>query len=363
MKKIAVIGAGNGGLAVAGDVALRGHEVRVMDMNPSVIEPIAKTGAIEVTGKIEGRGRVAMATTSLSDVARGADVIMVVVTANAHGQVAEALAPHVTDDQIVLLHPGGAGGALELTATFRRLGVVSHPIIAEVESFLFGSKTIGPARAQIGTVKQHGRTAALPARDTQRVLEALRDVYPQFVGAKSVLQTSLNHMNAMLHVAGMVMNSGWVESTRGDFEFYRDGLSPSVTRVLEGVDGERMAVSEALGAEAVSIRGWIKETYHVEAPSLFETIQTLHATVYKTSKAPASLSSRYLSEDVPTGLVPIAALGEAAGVKTPLMRALIELASCIHGEDHRATGRTLAKMGLEGKDRNGIRRAVEEGLD
>jgi opine dehydrogenase len=132
---------------------------------------------------------------------------------------------------------------------------------------------------------------------------------------------------------------------------------------LEEVDGERIAVSEALGAEAISLRGWIKETYHVEGPTLFETIQTLNATVYKTSKAPASLSSRYLSEDVPTGLVPIAALGEAAGVKTPLMRILIELASRIHGVDHWTTGRTLAKMGLEGKDRNGIRRAAEKGLD
>jgi opine dehydrogenase len=363
MKRVAVIGAGNGGLAVAGYFAFRGHEVRVMDVNPAVIEPIAKAGAIEVTGKIEGKGKVALATTSVADAVRGTDVIIVVVPANAHGRVAEAIASHTTDDQIVLLHPGGTGGALEVAATFRRLGVASHPIIAEVESFMYGSKTVSLARAQISTIKLHDRLAALPTRDTGRVVEALRDDYPQFVGAKSVLQTSLNHMNAMLHVAGMVMNAGWVETTKGDFEFYRDGLSPSVTGILEEVDRERMAVSEALGAEAISLRGWIKETYHVEGPTLFETIQTLNATVYKTSKAPASLSSRYLSEDVPTGLVPIAALGEAAGVKTPLMRILIELASRIHGVDHWTTGRTLAKMGLEGKDRNGIRRAAEKGLD
>lgn len=362
MKKIAVIGAGNGGLAVAGYFGIRGHEVRILDINRAAIDPVARAGSIQVTGKIEGEGKVALATTNLAEAVRGAGVVMVVVPGDAHGRVAEELAPHVTGDQIVVLHPGGTGGALEVAATFRRHGMESRPIIAEVESFMYGSKTVGPAQVQINTVKLHDRIAALPARDTRRVLEALRDDYPQFVDAKNVLQTSLNHMNAMLHVAGMVMNAGWIETTKGDFEFYRDGLSPAVTRILEGVDGERMAVSEALGADAISLRRWIKETYHVEGPTLFETIQTLHATVYKSSRAPSSLGSRYLSEDVPTGLVPIAALGEAAGVKTPLMRILIELTSRIHGVDHWTTGRSLAKMGLEGKNRDGIRRVAEEGL-
>jgi len=363
MKKIAVIGAGNGGLAVAGYLGIRGHEVRIMDVNAAVIEPVARAGSIKVTGKIEGEGKVVLATTSLAEAVRGAEVIVVVVPGDAHGRVAETLAPHVKDGQIVVLHPGGAGGALEMAATFKRRGIASHPIIAEVESFMYGSKTIGPAQVQIKTIKLHDRVAALPARGTRSVLEGLQEDYPQFVAATDVLQTSLNHMNAMLHVAGMVMNAGWIETTKGDFEFYRDGLSPAVTRILEGVDEERMAVSEALGADAISLRGWIKETYRVEGATLFETIQTLHATVYKTSKSPTSLGSRYLSEDVPTGLVPIAALGEAAGVKTPLMRVLIELASRIHGVDHWLTGRGLARMGLEGETVSGIRRVVEDGLD
>jgi opine dehydrogenase len=123
-----------------------------------------------------------------------------------------------------------------------------------------------------------------------------------------------------------------------------------------------MAVSHALGAEAISLRAWIKETYKVEEPTLFETIQTLNAQVYKTSRAPASLASRYLSEDVPTGLVPIAGFGEAAGVATPLTRILIELASRVHGVDHWTTGRTLARMGLAGMGRAEIRRVAEEGF-
>ncbi|MBI1734811.1 MAG: NAD/NADP octopine/nopaline dehydrogenase family protein [Candidatus Rokubacteria bacterium] len=362
MSIIAVIGAGNGGAAVAGYLASRGHVVRVQDTNRAVVEPLARSGAIEVAGKIQGTGKIALATTDVAAAVAGAELVMVVVPGDAHHAVAEALAPHVTARHLIVLHPGGAGGALELAATFRRLGVRERPAIAEIESFSFGCKTVAPGRSQVNTVKQENRVAALPAGNTPAVLAALAHYFPQFVAAQSVLQTSLNHMNAMLHVPTMLMNAGWIESTKGEFEFYRDGVSPAVARVMEGLDRERMAVSEALGAGAAPLRQWIRETYKVEAPTLWETIQTLNRTVYQTSKAPGTLTSRYLTEDVPSGLVPIAALGEAAGVATPLMRMLIDLASRVHGVDHWRTGRTLERMGLAGRDARGIRRAAQEGL-
>ncbi len=362
MSIVAVVGAGNGGLAVAGLLASRGHEVRLADNRPAAVDPVAQSGVVEVLGKVQGQGKIALATTDIGAAIRGAQLVMVVVPGDAHLAVAEALAPHVAAAQMIVLHPGGAGGALEFAATFRRLGVRTAPKIAEIESFSFGSKIVGPGRAQINTMKSENRVAALPARDTAAVLAALAPDFPRFVAAPSVLATSLNHMNAMLHVPTMLMSAGWIESTKGEFEFYRDGVSPSVARVMEDLDRERMAVSDALGAGASPLRRWIKDTYKVEAATLFETIQTLNATVYKSSKAPGTLESRYLTEDVPSGLVPIAALGEAAGVPTPLMRSLIDLVSRVHGVDHWRTGRTLERMGLRGRDAAGIRRAVQEGL-
>ncbi len=363
MMRVAVIGAGHGGLAVAGLLALRGHDVRIMDVNPAVIAPVAQRGAIEMTGHVEGTAKIALATTAIGDATRGADVVMVVVPGDAHGAVASAMAPHLADGQTIVLHPGGTGGAFELAASFRRLGVTVRPVIAEVESFTFGSKTVAPATSRIGTVKKRNGIAALPARDTATVLERLHDDFPQLVAAPTVLQTSLNHMNAMLHVATMLMNAGWIETTKGAFEFYRDGVSPAVARVMEAVDRERMAVSEALGGQAIPLRVWIKETYGVEEPTLFETIQTLHARVYKASPAPGSLASRYLAEDVPTGIVPLAALGAACGVATPTMNLLIDLASTVHGVDHRTAGRSLARMGLDGQSADGIRRIAERGFN
>jgi opine dehydrogenase len=363
MMRVAVVGAGHGGLGVAGQLALHGHEVAIMDVDPTVVEPVARIGGVTLTGAVEGAGKIALATAVMADAVRGADLVMVVVPGDAHGAVAAALAPHVTAGQMVVLHPGGTGGAFEIAAAFRRLGVTTRPVIAEIESFTIGSKTVAPTTSRIGTAKKRNGLAALPASDTAAVLDRLRDDFPQLVAAPTVLQTSLNHMNAMLHVATMLMNAGWIETAKGGFEFYRDGVSPAVAHVIEAVDRERMAVSDALGARAITLRAWIQETYGVAEPTLYETIQTLHARVYKTSPAPGSLASRYLTEDVPTGLVPIAALGAACGVATPTMNVLLDLASTVHGVDHRTAGRSLARMGLEGKDANAIRRVAERGFD
>lgn len=361
MTSVAVIGAGDGGLAVAGHLALHGYEVRLHDVDSAAVAAVAASGVIEVEGRLTGRARITLASTDLGAAVRDAALVMVVTPADAHGAVAEALAPHLRAGQTVVLHPGGTGGAFELASVFRRRAVPRGVRLAEIESFLFGARRVAPARAEVRSVKRHGRVAALPASDTPAVLALLQRAFPQLVAGQNVLQTSLNHMNAMMHVAGMVLNAGWVETTRGGFDFYRDGVSPAVAQVVEAVDAERMAVSAAFGAEATSLRDWIGETYQVTGASLHETVQTLHTTVYKSSPAPASLTSRYLAEDVPTGLVPIAALGEVAETATPLSRGLIALTSQLHGRDHWVTGRTLDRMGLTDLSMSAIQQIAETG--
>ena len=65
------------------------------------------------------------------------------------------------------------------------------------------------------------------------------------------------------------------------------------------------------------------------------------------AKGPTKVDSRYISEDVPQGLVMLEALGEALDVPTPIATALIEIASAALGRDLRAEGRTLEKLGRE----------------
>jgi len=130
------------------------------------------------------------------------------------------------------------------------------------------------------------------------------------------------------------------------FDHYHQGITPAVARVLEALDGERLSVAAALGIGLPTAREWLREAYGVDGPDLYRALQENRA--YRGIRAPTDLDTRYLWEDVPTGLVPLASLGELAGVPTPTMRSLIHLASLVHGVDYFRHGRTLGRMGLGG---------------
>jgi len=126
--------------------------------------------------------------------------------------------------------------------------------------------------------------------------------------------------------------------------------------VVEKLDGERLAIGHALGVEISSIHQFYRMSYGVDGANLYEQIQKVQA--YQGIKGPTNLNTRYLFEDIPTGLVPLSCLGAALGVKTPTMNAVVELGSALLGRDLRAEGRTLERLGLAGLSAEEIRRAV-----
>ena len=117
----------------------------------------------------------------------------------------------------------------------RMNGFTGNIILAEAETFIYASRSDGPSQARIFRVKEAVPLAALPATDTPRVMDAIRHVFPQYIDGVNVLHTGLNNMGAVFHPALTILNAGRIESTHGDFQFYVDGVTPSVARVLEVV--------------------------------------------------------------------------------------------------------------------------------
>jgi opine dehydrogenase len=260
--------------------------------------------------------------------------------------VALAVSPYLKDGQIVVLNPGRTGGAFEFRQVLQEANCTADVTIAEAETFLFASRSVGPAEAQIFRRKNTLPLASLPATRTQDVLDVLQEVYPQFIAAKHVLYTSLNNMGAIFHPALTLLNAGWIEATGGDFEFYIDGVTPSIGRILERLDCERVTVATALGIRAQTAQEWLARAYSAHGENLHEAI---HANPgYRGITAPRVLRHRYIFEDVPYSLVPIAELGRRFGVDVVGMEAMIQLACILHGTDYRHRGRTLKRMGLEG---------------
>lgn len=199
--RYAVIGAGNGGKAMAAYLALLGVQVTLYNRTASRVEIIQLRGGIDLENPNEPRGfgKLYKVTDNMEEALRDADIVMVIVPSTAHYDVAKAAAPFLRDDHIVILNPGRTGGTLEFRFTLVQENCTTNPIIAEAETFLFASRSEGPSQAKIFRIKEAVPLAALPAMHTAEVLEAIRPVLPQFIDGKNVLQTGLNNMGAIFH--------------------------------------------------------------------------------------------------------------------------------------------------------------------
>lgn len=362
-KKFAVIGAGHGGKAMAAHLALMGFEVSLYNRTASHIEVIKKRGGIELDGDENvphGFGKLERVTSDMREAIEGMDVLMVVLPSSAHADIAKAAAPHLVDGQIVILHPGRTCGALEFSKVVRDSGCKADVTIAEAETFIYAARSDGPAAARIFRMKEALPLAALPATRTQMVLDAINEAYPQFFDGVDVLHTSMNNMGAIFHPALTLLNTGWIEATHGDYQFYIDGVTPSVARMLEVLDRERVTVASALGLRARTALEWLKLAYDTDGEDLHEAIHNQPG--YYGIKAPPTLNHRYIFEDIPMSLVPIASLGMRYGVSVRGMESIIRIGSIIHRTDYWRRGRTVEKLGLEQWSVSELTRFVQEGV-
>jgi opine dehydrogenase len=65
-------------------------------------------------------------------------------------------------------------------------------------------------------------------------------------------------------------------------------------------------------------------------------------------RAPGQIETRWLTEDIPFGLATWARLGDQVDVETPVIDALVTLASSTLGKDFRSQTRGLEALGLSG---------------
>lgn len=345
--KFTVIGAGHGGKAMAAHLGLMGFPTTLFNRTFDRIAPINELGGIDLEGFEGDRrsfGKIIKATSNIEEALQDAEMIMVVVPSSAHAEIAKTMAPVLKDGQIILLHPGRTCGAIEVAKVLRDNHCTADVTVAEAETFIYASRSDGPAQARIFRIKEAVPLAALPATRTKMVLDVVHQAYPQFIDGGNVLQTGLNNMGAIFHPALTLLNAGWIESTHGDYQFYIDGVSPSVAKVLEALDRERVTVGSSIGLRTRTALEWLKLAYDTTGNDLHEAIHNQEG--YYGIKAPPTLNHRYIFEDVPMSLVPIASLGGHFGVKVRAMDAIIRLACITHQTDYWRRGRTVEKLGL-----------------
>ena len=361
---VAVLGAGNVGCALAGDLALRGCEVRLFTRSAERRGEIREAGAITLHGAIEGRVAVPVADT-VAEAADGAGVVVLAVPTPALLWYGPPLIEATSDDQVILCDPGHSGGVLFLAAEFRRRAPGRRPRLAQLTTASHGSRLSDPTTVGLFGLPQVG-LGAFPAWQTGECAERLAPLLPGgHIRLTSVLEADLLNVNAVIHPAGMVANAGWLEATGGNFAFYHDGISPAVARVIEAVEAERAGLAAALGVPTVPIlvdleRAGYTEPGSAAGPGFHAALQGSAAV--RAVKAPPSLDHRYLHEDVGWGLVPWMALAGLVGLRTPAMAAVTDLAGLLNAIDYRTAGLTLDRLGLGGMTAAEIRAYTDLGM-
>jgi opine dehydrogenase len=340
--RIAVIGTGNGGHAIAGDLSLKGHDVYLYGRNLYTLNIIEKRG-IRLEGAIEGTGFVSVAS-SMQTAIRGADVIMIATVANAHGELAQKMAPWLVDGQVIILNPGRTGGALEFMKTLKETGCKKHIYLGEAQTLIYACRVKEPGVVNIIGIKNKVMLAGLPAINTDYIIDKVKVLYSCFIPVKNVLITSLENIGAVFHPGVILFNAAAIE--RGNsFYFYRE-ITPGIAAFIEKLDRERMDVGKAFGISLISAIDWVSFSYNnVRGETLCERMQNNSA--YYNILAPKSIYCRQLLEDIPTGFVPLLEFGKIAGIRMPLFESILPICSVLLGVDFHLTGRTLDKMGLK----------------
>ena len=351
--KVAILGAGNAGCAVAADLTIKGHEVTLIktshamhDDNFEYLQSHNGEMTLDEFGNITTINiyKVTREITELSN----AKVVIIYIQTNFHEQLIEKISPYLVDNQILLINPGYLSTAYVLKHCKKNI------IVAEAESSFIDGRILKPGYFKVGFRNVRNPIGIYPQIYKKEAMAVLDTLNEKFVYLNSVIEAALHNPNLIVHTVGSVMSIPRIEKSKGDFCMYHEAYTRDnicTWRILEALDAEKMDVLEKMGFERVSYVNACKYRNSMDNKKNAKEVFLDYASMDTRAKGPTKVDSRYIAEDVPQGLVMLEALGKTLKVKTPIASSLIEIASAALDRNLREEGRMLEKLGLENIDK------------
>jgi opine dehydrogenase len=358
---ITVMGGGHGARTVAADLSLAGHLVTLFEFEQfhANVAAIFEGRTITISGKArQGLARIHRTTHDISEALEGAELVLVAVPSTVHRVYAEALAQHLRDGLHVVLMPGTLG-SLEFLTAIRSRGCRAEITVSELDTLPYATRIQGPAAVHAYHNLPIMGLGVFPATRTQEVFALFRELYCGVYCFRDVLEAGLSNCNPVIHPLGVLMNAGRIEYSRGEFWYYEEGITPATAQAMERLDDERLAIGQKLGLKLARQSEALHAVNYGPKGDLWEVLKGSKGLT--PIKGPTSLANRYVTEDIPIGLVCWSQLGQMLGVNTPLMRATIEIGIAISGVDYWETGRTLQRCGIAGMTADALCEYVRSG--
>ena len=336
MPEISIIGAGAIGQAFTADLVRRGFRVAALTERVAAhVEALRNAATIRLSGHL-GRAEVPLpALHTDAAMAASTRIILVATTVDAHEQVALALAPVLTGEHVVVLANGYVKGSARFAKALKAGGCNARPAVLELATTPYLACSVEPGKVHVTARKRWMELASFEDGRAAEHHAALAELIPGIVVCDNALASSLNNQNPIAHVPSYLLNAA--EARHGDpvtasaqrgGAFYLDDFSTDeVLRLRAAADAERLSVMNALDLGE----------YAIPRPEFSQRSYGPDSRESSPPRIGRSFSRRFVTEDIPYGLVPIEELGKQAGVETPVISSLITLVSLLESNDWRAS--------------------------
>lgn len=360
--RIAVLGGGNGSAAAALDLTALGHEVSWWRRNAEAVVTLQSRDNTLTLKDFAGSRPVCIGevTNDIAQAVQGAALIVCPTPATAQSDIAAALAPHLKDGQVIYLPPGTFGSVL-MMQILRARGCTADVTFAEAGTLPYLTRWHGADTVAITTRATRLPSGVFPRRNAPHALGILRAAYPAIEDCGDALSGALMNAGPIIHPPLILMNAGPIEHFE-HWDIHNEGTQPSIRRVTTRLDGERMAVRDALGYSAPHFP---LADHYDPAGEEWMYGNAAHEKLTDSGDWRENLvltEHRYMREDIACGLAFLVSLADWAGVPAPTATGLLALGSAICETDFTKTGRTLGTMGLAALSPSNMTAMLEGGL-
>ncbi|NPV69165.1 MAG: hypothetical protein HPY55_00785 [Firmicutes bacterium] len=348
-KPIAVLGGGNGAQTMAADLTLAGYTVHLYE-TPEFAKgpkfaPVLESKTIELKGMGRtGKAKIAKVTTDMAEALEGVEWINVVIPATGHDTFFKELLPHLRDGQAVVVWAGDYG-SLRLAHLLKESGIKKNVTIAEANTLPYGTRLEEAGVVNLLCAAPLVLLASLPGKKSAQIVDVLKLAYPCLQPCRNVLVAGFCNPNPIVHPPGSLLNTGRIQYSRGDFNMYREGITEAVARVIRHIFIEVESVAKAMGLEVLQYEDRdFRATTSIMGVAFQAPFDT--AGVIASIAGPHTIYDRYITEDLPFGLVPVSQLGDKLGVPTPVTDSIVYIGSAVCNQNFWQMGRTLKQLGI-----------------
>ena len=340
--RVGVVGAGAIALASAAWMRYAGHEVALWSPRSKPAPASARaTWPLRVEGLRPGQVMV-QAATDAHTLCRASDVLLIALPVDGHRRAIDQLLPALRDGQWVIVSSMSSLSALYLREQAMVAG--KDVTVLSFSTTVLTARRVEPDRVRIMMRRSTIGVSSLPqSRIDEGIALCERLFGGGFVAQSGALASAIANVNPTSHGPMALLN--WTRIERGEAWPQYHYLTPSVARVIEALDAERRALAKAFGIAVGTVEQYFKNSFGVEAEQLKDIADELHAK-RGGPPGPTDLGTRYLTEDIPFGLVFLLALGEVAKVPMPATRTVVDAVSLASGHDYAGDNDLIGPLGL-----------------